>query len=488
MLAENHQKNNVVEFPVQPNPELEALISNWVYMDNWERFVKKNEPFGEQYTYKQFNKMYWHLKKRMPWNVSVKNERLSPSQYLVFSHRKTNRASDVRMSPGKEQVYFDKTFQFQVLNTWSKPKVGIAKGDVTVFKDFLLYLMDDNPEYAEFFTQWLAHAVRHPETKIRFAVLLSSEEKGLGKNVLSDCIMKPLVGEHNYKLLDNQKAITGDFDDWKSGTSFCLLDELHQMSGHKFANELKGLITNDTTRVNPKGKPEISIRNYINVMMFSNYRGAIQITENERRYFVVHNLQKKRDQQWFIEFIDWLNSGGLEAINHYFLHEVDLTSFDPNAPPIYTDDYYECIALGKSDLGEEFETLVENGTGLFSPSSYFTKSYLKKVIKMTKEFQSSDLNSSKFYVAAQQANLNLVGKLQKPNGKQVDLFTFGCVEEARSYYMEARRIGKHELWYDSYVYDGLSKCSLGEEVKYDEKRHFIVDTDHPIRNEDYCEF
>ncbi|MCW8880206.1 MAG: DUF5906 domain-containing protein [Kangiellaceae bacterium] len=451
----------LIDFPeLSTNPKVQKMLDTWVYIDTFGSFVNRFDPFGRRLNIKQFNSSYASLKKSMPYRNphSGCKKRFTPSDFIKEMHEDTNRAVFFDSLPNEESIYLDKQTDLKILNAWARPSIEPIKSDVSIFQEYILYLMDCKEEQAKFFTQFLAHCVKYPQLKIKFMPLISSNERGLGKNFLTDKIMRPLIGSSNYRSLDSPNYIVGNHDEWKVGATFVVLDELLQTSNRKFIERLKPLVTNDTTRVNPKGLKDFEITNFMNFIAFSNHSSAIQIDEGERRFFVVHNRQKKKSNEWFDNVKNWLeNENGLEAIYHYLLNEVDLSDFDRNKTPMLTDDFHTATESCKSELSTYIRDSIEEKKHLFDKNSLFTLRCLRAVIRNVEELDQRKVTLATINNATQENSIVKVGHLSIPEGKRKEFYSFGDKEELINNYNYMKSLGFHKEWYKSHVYDSSDK-------------------------------
>jgi len=420
------------------NPELNLLVENWFYVSKFKGFVRKDKPLGDVLSEKEFDNSYKYLEKYTP-NVRKNNttRAATASEYLIEFHNITNVISYVCSKPNEAEIFTDPQTKLRTINLWRPPQIEPVKGDVSIFEEYILYLMDNKPEQADFFMKFLAHCVRHPGKKIYWMPVLSSNERGLGKNLLTDHIMATLVGKTCWSRLDNPNYITGNHDEWKLGATFVVLDEVLQSGSRKFLERLKPLITSEVTKVNPKGLKPFDIANNINFIALSNHMNAIQIDEEERRFFVVHNRQLKKSREWFLNFNKWLDNGGFEHIYHYFLNEVDLSDFDRRSPPLKTNDFHTAAEFNKKDASIYVKEMINSNSAPFGPRDLFTMSYIKQHIKSALPLRNAGLQDYMIQNALQANGIETVGRITIPYKEGRKVFsTFGDVDKIKSIHKE----------------------------------------------------
>jgi hypothetical protein len=102
---------------------------------------------------------------------------------------------------------------------------------------------------------------------------------------------------------------------------------------------LKALITEPTIMIERKGVDARSASNYIRFIMASNNAWVVPAGFGERRFAVLDvGKEHKEDRPYFAAIETQLANGGLAALLHYLLHEVDLAALkaegiDPTVIP-----------------------------------------------------------------------------------------------------------------------------------------------------------
>ena len=81
----------------------------------------------------------------------------------------------------------------QVYNCHVPTMVKPSKGSAKPFLDYIGYLVPKKREQ-KYLLQWIATLVARPDVRMKYGLLLVSEEQGIGKSTLCDHILAPLVG------------------------------------------------------------------------------------------------------------------------------------------------------------------------------------------------------------------------------------------------------------------------------------------------------
>lgn len=134
---------------------------------------------------------------------------------------------------------------------------------------------------------WLSWVVQNPGRIIRWALLLQGVP-GDGKSFFGE-LMRVVLGHLNVTSID-ASALESNFHDWAHGSMVICVEEvkMHGVNSLDILNRTKTKITNDRFEINPKGRPAYEIVNTANYFFTSNYKNAIPITDEDRRYCVLN--------------------------------------------------------------------------------------------------------------------------------------------------------------------------------------------------------
>jgi Bifunctional DNA primase/polymerase, N-terminal/Family of unknown function (DUF5906) len=246
------------------------------------------------------------------------------------------------------------------LNTYRPSDVVATPGDWAPFAEFMDYLVPEEDERAHLL-KMLAWTVLNPGMKLRHALLLRSEHQGIGKTMLAE-IWSELLGPHNVRKTTTEE-VSGNFQGFIKENLLVLLEELNWGVGPMGYNRLKDLITSDTAVVNEKYMPVRNWPNFATFVILTNLETPILIEDKDRRIFFVNTPAIPREKSYYAEFITWWRAklGVIRA----FLETIDLSDFNPYAPPPMTRAKETLIAESRSELVKEIAFAVEERAGVF---------------------------------------------------------------------------------------------------------------------------
>ncbi len=239
-----------------------------------------------------------------------------------------------------DQIGFDPTEKDTNIkcNRWSgwptKPNPSATYEDCEQLVGLLAYLCSGETnadELANWVLNWIAYPIQNPGAKMQSAIVMHGPQ-GTGKSLFWEAVAK-IYGE--YSIVLNQGAIEDKFNsDWSERKLFVVADEIVARSEmHHLKNQLKGLITGEWVRINPKNVAAHQERNHMNLVFLSNEHQPVVLENDDRRHCVVWTPKKLADD--FYEAVSAeIDNGGVEAL-HQMLLNLDLGDFKPwTKPPI----------------------------------------------------------------------------------------------------------------------------------------------------------
>ena len=231
-------------------------------------------------------------------------------------------------------VYVDKKL---MINVYEKNElVPDKKVDTDIFWALLKHVMPHD-EYRNHFLDWLAFHYQNPGQKIRWAVILQSDEFQLGKGSLFD-LHRDILGHNNTRKIELAEALDKG-KNYLLNYQTVLIDEAKSSGSWsekaQLINTLKTIITEGSIGVRQLYKEYSEQDTITNYWINTNYKDAFPLPYNEVRYFVYFS-PAKRNQQMLDEFhlhrLQHNLAGGVLAE----LLDRDLSNFNPLSPAPHT--------------------------------------------------------------------------------------------------------------------------------------------------------
>lgn len=243
------------------------------------------------------------------------------------------------------------------LNTYIPARIKSKEGDLTRWFDWFNRIFPNKADQKLLF-DYMAHCVKYPGFKIQYAPLIQSAE-GIGKTIFFEVIQNALGSMYVYtpnaqKLIDSGST----FNAWQRGKLLILVNEIKIDERRELIEILKPWITDGLIEVQSKGVDQEMEDNAANWLLFSNYKDAVPISMNGRRYAIFYSalqssadiLAAGMDKDYFNDLWRWLrDEGGIQAITHWLLHyPIERGALPVRAPE--TSSQAEAIAITRSPL------------------------------------------------------------------------------------------------------------------------------------------
>lgn len=281
------------------------------------------KPFAEEWTHCVTPEVFIH--NDWPSHILMANEfnnavrpfsDVDDTARLVKADAAT-KSMALRFTPGaRPGIYADEN-GIRYINTHCPSKIKSEEGDARLWEEFLERLIPDAGDRQEL-ARWCATLIACPDIKMLYGVLLISEIQGVGKGTLGEKVLAPLVGEHNVSYPSEAEIVESNYNYWAAHKRLAVVHEIYAGHSSKAYNKLKSVVTDRYITVSKKYQANYEIENWIHIFACSNSMRAIQMTMDDRRWFVPKVTEKKQDAAYWAEFNGWLNEqGGLQIIRSW---------------------------------------------------------------------------------------------------------------------------------------------------------------------------
>ena len=170
----------------------------------------------------------------------------------------------------------------------------LDKANVAIIKNHMESLLPDDRERA-IFMSWMSFIVQNPGELVGWAVLLQGVD-GDGKSFFA-AMLRAVMGPGNVSVL-NASTFEKGFTGWAEGQCVLAVEEIRLQGSEKYAvlNKIKPFLTNDVIEVEHKHEGNKTIENTTNYLLFTNFRDALPLNDNDRRYFVLFSRWQNGDE------------------------------------------------------------------------------------------------------------------------------------------------------------------------------------------------
>lgn len=236
----------------------------------------------------------------------------------------------------------------RVFNLYRPPAIVRRPGDPSVWLDHVWRLYGDD---AARVIEYLAHRVQCPHEKINHALVLGGAQ-GIGKDTLLEPV-KQAVGPWNLTEVSPQQLL-GRFNGFLKSVILRVSEarDLGDVNRFAFYDHMKAYTAAppDVLRVDEKNIREHPVFNVMGVIITSNHKtDGIYLPADDRRHFVVWSDMTKDDfpDSYWNDIYQWLRLGGTEIVAEH-LATLDLSGFDPKAPPPKTSAFWEIVQSSRA--------------------------------------------------------------------------------------------------------------------------------------------
>lgn len=274
----------------------------WLYDTSDDKFFNMETKVST--TQQGFNAMYDREALTREDVLNGRNTPSSSASSLALNRYKISVVSGRRYEPGRDPIFhspdgvFANTYPEHEIPDLPDKLLPRDKRNIDRVKKHIAHLLPDSVEQ-RLFLDWLSWVVQNPGLHANYAVLLQGVE-GDGKSFFAQ-LMRAVMGVSNVRML-NAKILESSFSDWAVGQCLSCVEEVRLIKHNKYEviNAIKPFITNDHIEVHPKGKAPYNAKNTTSYLIFTNYRDALPLDDDSRRYLVLFSQwQRKEDLDEF---------------------------------------------------------------------------------------------------------------------------------------------------------------------------------------------
>lgn len=251
--------------------------------------------------------------------------------------------SQVHRFPKARTTCFKPWLPFGVIvdgevNTYRPAGVPAVAGDVSPFlRHVELIIPDAGDRHTAL--QWMAAVVQRPGVPIRWALVLQGVE-GNGKTTLLQ-VLRACLGNAHVSVPSN-RMLESDYNGYAFEKLLVGVEEIYTRDRFAMTERLKPMITNSFIDIRIMRNDMFMVENTINLMAFTNHKGAVQKSKTDRRWCVIHTAQQTTadlarcgmDETYFQRLYNWIGNGGAGFV-HDFLLRYD-TGTLPHVAPVTT--------------------------------------------------------------------------------------------------------------------------------------------------------
>jgi hypothetical protein len=320
---------------------------------------------------------------REPWPASSVNSRIAPiptgkinkktgEEKIILASQWLDQNRPVEQmtwAPGRPMLIENKLIDdggwieregVNCLNLYRPPTLN--HGDPDKAARWLDHVRHVFPDDTDHIIKFLAHRVQRPWEKINHMLFLGGCE-GIGKDTVVEPV-KRAVGPWNVKEV-SPTQVMGRFNGYLKSVILRVSEarDLGETDRFKFYDHLKTITAAppDVLRVDEKNLREHSIVNVCAVVVTSNHKNdGIYLPDDSRRAYVAWSDLTKADfsPEYWTGIYRWYDTGGAGHVAAY-LAQLDLSGFDPKAPPPLTAAFWEIVNASRAPENAELADVLD---------------------------------------------------------------------------------------------------------------------------------
>jgi hypothetical protein len=211
---------------------------------------------------------------------------------------------------------------------------------------------------------WLAHRVQRPQEKINHALVLGGPQ-GIGKDTMLEPV-KRAVGPWNFSEVNPQHML-GRFNGFIKSVILRISEarDLGEVNRFAFYDHMKAYTAAppDVLRVDEKNLREHSVFNCCGVVITSNHKtDGLFLPADDRRHYVAWSGLNKDSfaPDYWIRLWRWYDIEDGDRHVAAYLAELDISAFDPKAPPPKTRAFWDIVNASRSPEDAELADVLDS--------------------------------------------------------------------------------------------------------------------------------
>jgi hypothetical protein len=196
-------------------------------------------------------------------------------------------------------------------------------------------ICDGNPSLYKFLKKYMARLLQHPESRAEVALVLRSDEEGVGKGRLIWSLAALLPDQH-VGYFATADDLFGTFNKKAATSVLAILDEATFAGDKRQVGQLQTMVTEPRIGVNEKFEPRIELTNRLHMILLTNQAWAVSASRTARRYVVFKIAPHQRGNRPYFEAIEAEpranDNSGYRRMKHDLLN-VDLRRWDHTGIP-----------------------------------------------------------------------------------------------------------------------------------------------------------
>ena len=247
-----------------------------------------------------------------------------------------------------------------VLNLYRRPAIEL--GDATNAAPWVKHVRTVYPDEASHIIKFLAHRVQRPHEKINHGLVLGGLQ-GIGNDTMLEPV-KRAVGAWNFAEVSPQQVL-GRFNGFLKSVVLRISEakDMGEFDRFKFYAHMKAYMAAppDVLRCDEKNLREHDVFNVCGAILTTNHKvDGIYLPADDRRHYVAWSEKTKDDfnEAYWNRLWRWYEREGFGHVAAY-LAELDLSDFNPKAPPEKTAAFWAIVDANRAPEDAELADTLD---------------------------------------------------------------------------------------------------------------------------------
>jgi hypothetical protein len=245
-------------------------------------------------------------------------------------------------------------------NLYREPTLG--SGDASKAGPWIKHIRRVYPDDADHLISYFAHRVQRPQEKINHGIVLGGKP-GIGKDTILEPV-KRAVGPWNFQEV-SPKTMLGRFNGFVKCVILRISEarDLGDVDRYQFYEALKVYCAAppDVLRVDEKNLREYGVVNCCGVIITTNHKSdGIYLPPDDRRTYVAWSDLSLEDFEgdYWPKLLGYYEDGGDRHVAEY-LRTLDISRFNPKAPPPKTPAFWEIVDANRAPEDAELSDVID---------------------------------------------------------------------------------------------------------------------------------
>jgi hypothetical protein len=357
-----------IAYSPKKNEKTPQWCRPWIYDTSDDKFFNTTSKIAA--SQQGFNAMYDRESLTKKDIIDGKTAPSSKAHELALNLFKISVVAGRRYEPGRDAIYH--TAEGTFANTYPEHEIPEVpekllprdKRNIERVKNHLAHLIGDEGE-RRMFLDWISWVVQNPGQHANYAIVMQGVQ-GDGKTFFAE-MLRAIMGTTNVRMV-NAKILESDFSDWVIGQCLACIEEVRLIKHDRYEviNSIKPFITNNTIEVHPKGKASYNARNTTSYLLFTNYKDALPIDDDSRRYLVLFSRWQRKDlldtfkdenpDYYELLYRTFEESAG--ALRQWLLKHEQSSEFNPRGDAPVTSARNFMVRQAKPEFVQQLDDLI----------------------------------------------------------------------------------------------------------------------------------